>query len=146
MAAVVERVFYPRDVVELGSVYLDRRRIVANSILNSAWDRCVKTYLACNYGGRRGFGTYDLSICIIPEAPYKLGKRESRLLTVNVCAVARTVLFCGDNQWNWGRMIGDSGFEPDEKTTRRFIRRVYRTFRDFPFPDIVVYRRKEWVE
>ena len=146
--SVVARVFAPRDVVEIGGPYLDRRSCPC-PISPASWRRCMSSNLAVRYRRRDGFRVHDLSVCDAREAPKLIGRRESRLLASNAVAVAGTVLFCGDEgggeqpPWDWEVLLADFGYLRDERASRRFARRLARC-RHLPPSEFGVYRPIEW--
>ena len=145
LAGVVDDVFSPSEVVELGGPYLDRRTTSARP-LPAGWERCLSSRLALRWRRRDGFGIHDLSLCVLPESPKTVGRQESRLLSSNMCAVARTVLLCHDRgEWDWKALLADIGFAQDDRATVRVVRRLAR--RRHPLAaSFAAYRSLRWGE
>lgn len=144
LTRVIDEVFAPEVVVEVGGPYLDRRSIKGR-VLNASWDRCMKTHLACRYARRDGFPVHDLSLCIVPLAPRAMERLEARTLVSNAAAVGSRVLFCGDPDagWDWASLLGDVGYVRDVARSRRVMRRLGRE-RNGPKGDFSVYESLKW--
>lgn len=141
--AVIDRVLSPKDTVEIGGPYLDRRTSEGD-VYPASWRRCMSSNLAVRYRRKPGFRVHDLSICDTRQAPKLIGRRESRLIVSNAVAVAGTVLFCGDEEsgWDWGSLLADFAYLEDEKASRRLGRRLARC--RGVAGDFRVYRPIEW--
>lgn len=144
LTSVVDRVLCPREVVELGGPYLDRRSTGAR-LRPAGWQRCLSSHLAIRWRRRDGFGVHDLSLCVLPEAPDTIGRLESRFLSSNMCAVGRSVLLCLDpgSEWDWDGLLADVGYARDARATSRLVRRLARD-RHAPGGEFAVYRSLSW--